>query len=493
MTPADTEATAKPTSGAHTARDELGSPGAGGRGVAGADGNGADGADDGLEPIDEPPELVAETSEGGQELARREGTPADELRREVGAVLRLPEGVAVDPSDIDVERSDDETMIINMGPQHPSTHGVLRLMFELDGETVLRTKPVIGYLHTGMEKTGEELTFVQGATNVTRMDYLSPLSNELVFSMATEALLGVELPPRAEWIRMLMAELNRVSSHLMWMATNGMDLGSTSMMIYGFREREMILAFFEKTTGLRMNHNYIRPGGVAADLPDGWEDDVAIICDTVLPRCDEYDELLTGQPVFRQRTEGVGAISAEEALALSLTGPILRSTGVPWDLRRSMPYLRYDELDFDVIVGTFGDNFDRYSIRLNEIRESVRMIRQILERMPAGDYRVQDKKVTPPPRGRIDESMEALIHHFKVFTEGFRVPEGEVYVAVESPRGELGCYMVADGGPKPYRMHIRGPSFVNLQAIPLMMRGGLVADAVAVCSSIDPVMGEVDR
>jgi NADH-quinone oxidoreductase subunit D len=437
--------------------------------------------------------LLAETSEGSQELFRRSETPPDELRREVGAVLRLPEGVAVDPSQIDIEQSDDETMIINMGPQHPSTHGVLRLMLELDGETVLRTKPVIGYLHTGMEKTAEELTYVQGSTNVTRMDYLAPLHNELVLSLAVEALLGVEMPPRSDWIRMLMVELNRVSSHLMWMATNGMDLGSTSMMIYGFREREMVLAFFEKTTGLRMNHNFIRPGGTAADLPDGWEDDVTVICDTVMDRTNEYDELLTGQPLFRQRSEGVGRVSAEEALALSLTGPVLRSTGVPWDLRRAMPYLRYDEVDFDVIVGTYGDNFDRYSIRLNEIRESVKIIRQIVEKMPAGDYRVQDKKVTPPPRGRIDESMEALIHHFKVFTAGFKVPEGEVYVAVESPRGELGCYLVADGGPKPFRMHIRGPSFVNLQGLPLMMRGGLLADAVAVCSTIDPVMGEVDR
>ncbi len=443
--------------------------------------------------FDLPQGLVAETSEGTQELTRRDQTDPSELRREVGAVLRLPEGVAVDPSDIDIEQTDDETMIINMGPQHPSTHGVLRLMLELDGETVLRTKPVIGYLHTGMEKTGEELTYVQGSTNVTRMDYLAPLHNELVLSLAVEALLGVEMPPRSDWIRMLLVELNRVSSHLMWMATNGMDLGSTSMMIYGFREREMVLAFFEKTTGLRMNHNFIRPGGTAADLPDGWEDDVTVICDTVMARTDEYDELLTGQPLFRQRSEGIGTLSAEEALALSLTGPVLRSTGVPWDLRRSMPYLRYDEVDFDVIVGTYGDNFDRYSIRLNEIRESVKIIRQIVEKMPSGDYRVQDKKVTPPPRGRIDESMEALIHHFKVFTEGFRVPEGEVYVAVESPRGELGCYLVSDGSPKAYRMHIRGPSFVNLQGLPLMMRGGLLADAVAVCSTIDPVMGEVDR
>ncbi len=455
------------------------------------------------EPANPPPDqpgvrrperaAIAETSEGAQELAPRAATRPEELRREVGAVLRIPEGGTIDTGDIDVERTSDETMIINMGPQHPSTHGVLRLMLELDGETVLRTKPVIGYLHTGMEKTGEELTYVQGATNVTRMDYLSPLHNELVFSLATEALLGVEVPDRAVWIRMLMSELNRVSSHLMWMATNGMDLGSTSMMIYGFREREMVLAFFEKTTGLRMNHNYIRPGGVAADLPDGWEDDVTVICDTVMPRLDEYDELLTGQPLFRQRTESIGTISAEEALALSVTGPILRSTGIPWDLRRAMPYLHYDQVDFDVIVGTYGDNFDRYSVRLNELRESIRIIRQVVERMPPGDYRLQDKKVTPPPRARIDESMEALIHHFKVFTEGFKVPEGEVYVAIESPRGELGCYLVSDGSSKPYRMHIRGPSFVNLQSLPVMMRGGLIADAVAVCSSVDPVMGEVDR
>ena len=435
------------------------------------------------------PWSTAETSEGSQELLPASSSAA--LERSVASVLRLPEG-AVDSGQIDIERTD-ETMIINMGPQHPSTHGVLRLMLELEGETVLRTKPVVGYLHTGMEKTGEELTYVQGATNVTRMDYLSPLHNELVFSLATEALLGVELPARAVWIRMLMCELNRVSSHLMWMATNGMDLGSTSMMIYGFRERELVLEFFEKTTGLRMNHNYIRPGGVAADLPDGWEDDIEIICDTVLARTYEYDELLTGQPIFRERTEAVGNITAETAVALSATGPILRSTGVPWDLRRAMPYLAYDQVEFDVIVGTYGDNFDRYSIRLNEIRESIRIIRQVLERMPLGDYRIQDAKVTPPPRRRIDESMEALIHHFKIFTEGFRVPEGEDYVAVESPRGELGCYLVSDGTSKPYRLHIRGPSFVNLQTLAPMLRGGLIADAVAIISSVDPVMGEVDR
>jgi NADH-quinone oxidoreductase subunit D len=437
--------------------------------------------------------LIAETAEGPQEMSARDQTAPVELRREVGAVLRLPESGRGSDGDIDVEVTDDETMIINMGPQHPSTHGVLRLMIELDGETVLRTKPIIGYLHTGMEKTGEELTYVQGCTNVTRMDYLSPLNNELVFSMATEALLGVELPPRAIWIRMLLSEMQRMSSHLMWLATNGMDVGSTTMMIFGFRERELILAFFEKTTGLRMNHNFIRPGGTAADLPDGWEDDVNVICDNVETRLDEYDELITGQPIFRQRMEGVGNITAEEALALSATGPILRSTGVAWDLRRSMPYLAYDQVDFDVIVGTYGDNFDRYACRFNEIRESIKIVRQSLERMPMGDYRVQDKKVTPPPRARIDQSMEALIHHFKIFTEGFKVPEGEVYVAIESPRGELGCYIVSDGSAKPYRMHIRAPSFVNLQSAPVMMHGGLIADAVATISSVDPVMGEVDR
>jgi NADH-quinone oxidoreductase subunit D len=386
-------------------------------------------------------------------------------------------------------------MIINMGPQHPSTHGVLRLMLELEGETVLRTKPIIGYLHTGMEKTAEDLTYLQGPTNVTRMDYASPLFNELVFSMAVETLLGIDedIPPRAQWIRMLMTEMNRVSSNLLFMATNGMDLGAVSMMLYGWREREETLRFLEKVTGLRMNHNYIRPGGVAADLPDGWRDDVLRLCDLIPPRLDEYDVLMTNQPIWRERLQGVGVITAQEAIALGATGPILRSTGVAWDLRRELPYLYYDQVDFDVIVGTYGDTFDRYAIRLQEIREALRIIEQILDLMPQGDYRIQDKKVTPPPRGRIDESMEALIHHFKIFTEGFKVPEGEVYVAVESPRGELGCYLVSDGTSKPYRMHIRGPSFVNLQTLPHMMRGGLIADGVAVISSVDPIMGEVDR
>jgi NADH-quinone oxidoreductase subunit D len=433
----------------------------------------------------------AATSEGAQELAERGGSTAAELLRESGAVLRLSEARVAELAD--QAGAEDETMIINMGPQHPSTHGVLRLMLELEGETVLRTKPIVGYLHTGMEKTGEDLTYLQGPTNVTRMDYAAPLFNELVFSLATEALLGVEVPPRATWIRMLMCELNRISSHFLFLATNGMDLGAVSMILYGWRERDLVLQFFEKTSGLRMNHNYIRPGGVAADLPDGWRDDLLNILSVLPERLAEYDNLMTGQPIWQGRTQGVGVITPEEALALGATGPILRSTGTPWDLRKDMPYLAYDQVEFDVVVGNYGDVFDRYAIRLNEIRESMRIVGQILDRMPAGDYRVQDKKVTPPPRARIDESMEALIHHFKIFTEGFRVPEGEVYAAVESPRGELGCYLVSDGSAKPYRMHIRGPSFVNLQTLPHMLRDGLIADAVAIISSVDPIMGEVDR
>jgi NADH-quinone oxidoreductase subunit D len=439
--------------------------------------------------------ISAGTNEGGQELQSRSELTAKELFREVGSVLRLSESEAAKLAEVQTEAPEDQTMIINMGPQHPSTHGVLRLMLELQGETVLRCKPIIGYLHTGMEKTGEALTYMQGGTNVTRMDYLSPLNNELVFSLAVEKLLGIDgdIPERAVWMRMLLSELNRMSSHLLFLATNGMDIGAVSMMLYGWREREDVLRFFQKVTGLRMNHNFIRPGGVAADLPAGWRDDVLSILENLPSRLEEYDILMTGQPIWRERLQGVGAITAREAMALGATGPILRSTGVAWDLRRDMPYLRYEDVEFDVIVGQYGDAYDRYAIRFNEIRESMKIVYQILDRMPSGDYRIQNKKVTPPPRARIDESMEALIHHFKIFTEGFKVPEGEVYVGIESPRGEIGCYIVSDGSSNPYRMHMRAPSFVNIQALPHMMRGGLVADAVAVISSVDPVLGEVDR
>jgi NADH-quinone oxidoreductase subunit D len=421
--------------------------------------------------------LERQTSEGAQELQPR--TRTQEVVLTGGGMW--PE----DPLD--------DTMIINMGPQHPSTHGVLRLMMELDSEEVLRVKPVIGYLHTGMEKTAEELTYVQGGTNVTRMDYAAPLSNELVYSMAVERLLDIEVTPRATWIRMMLVELNRMSSHLLFQATNGMDIGAVSMMLYGWREREEVLRYLEFVTGLRMNHNFIRPGGVAADLPDGWRERVLELCETVEHGAGEYDELLSENPIWRERTVGIGLITTEECLARSITGPILRSTGFAWDLRKAQPYLAYDEVDFDVVYGTTGDVFDRYRLRLAEIFESIKIVRQCVERMPAGDYRVQDKKLTPPPRARIDESMEALIHHFKLFTEGFKVPAGETYVAIESPRGEIGCYMVSDGSGKPVRMHIRGPSFYNLQSIEPMGTGSLVADAIAIVSSVDPIMGEVDR
>ncbi len=424
------------------------------------------------------------TDEGEQEFSDSESE--DRLADQYGRVID-------DDYVFDDEVADDERMVVNMGPQHPSTHGVLRLQLEMEGEVIRRTKPIIGYLHTGMEKTAEQLTFSQGPTNVTRMDYLAPLHGELAYSLAVERLLDVEVPPRAAAIRILMTELNRVSSHLVALATNGMDIGALSMMIYGFRERESILAFFEKTTGLRMNHNFIRPGGVAADLPPGWKDDVSAILKDMPERMEQYDDLLRNNPIWLARTEGVGVITAEEATAYSITGPALRATGVDWDIRKAFPYSGIDQYEFDVPVGENGDVYDRYRVRVEEMHESLKIVEQVMDSMPKGDYRVGDRKITPPPRARIDESMEALIHHFKLFTEGFKVPAGETYVAVESPRGELGCYLVSDGNATPYRMHTRAPSFYNLQALPIAMGDSLVADTIATIASMDPVMGDVDR
>jgi len=426
---------------------------------------------------------IASTDEGAQKMHLIESE--SRMREQTGTVVH--------DDFVHEEGSEDERMLLNMGPQHPSTHGVLRLQIELDGEIVRRTRPIIGYLHTGMEKTAEVLTFHQGPTNVTRMDYLAPFHNELCFSLAVERLLGIEVPERAQVMRILLTELNRISSHLVAMATNGLDIGAVSMMIYGFREREQILAFFEKTTGLRMNHNFIRPGGLAADLPPGWRQDVREILDTLPGRIAEYDDLLRNNPIWLERTKGVGVISADECRAYAITGPTLRAAGVPWDLRRAFPYSGIETYEFDVPVGENGDVYDRYRLRIEEILQSMKIVEQAMERMPKGDYRIDDRKITPPPRARIDESMEALIHHFKIFTEGFTVPAGETYVAVESPRGELGCYLVSEGGGKPWRMHTRAPSFANLQALPIMMADSLVADTVATIASLDPVMGDVDR
>ncbi len=433
---------------------------------------------------EEPPWLAAATDEGAQELL-----PAD-----VDPRVDTEEGSAV--VDDYLERPDvpaDELQIINMGPQHPSTHGVLRLHLELEGETIRRAKPIIGYLHTGMEKTAETLTYVQGATNVTRMDYLSPFHNELAFALVVEQLLGIEIPERAQAIRILMTELNRVASHLIWVATQGMDVGALSMMLYGWRERERILAFFEKVTGLRMNHNYIRVGGVAADLPDGWEDDVEDILEQVPKGIAEYEELLNENPIFLDRTVGVGVITPAECHAYGVTGPIARASGIEWDLRKAFPYSGIERYEFDVPTGQHGDVYDRYLVRMDEMKQSFRIVRQILDTIPPGDYRSDDRKVTPPPRLRIDQSMEALIHHFKLFTEGFKVPAGEAYQAVESPRGELGMYLVSNGGPKPWRLHVRTPSFAAVQALPAMLADSLIADVVATLASTDPVLGDVDR
>ncbi|MGB9359340.1 MAG: NADH-quinone oxidoreductase subunit D [Acidimicrobiia bacterium] len=433
----------------------------------------------------EEPEWIANaTDEGAQEMLPRDLDPA----------LAVQRGVVVDDDYVEDETIvDDERQIINMGPQHPATHGVLRLHMELEGETIRRVKPIIGYLHTGMEKTAETLPYMSGGTNVTRMDYLSPLNNELCYSLVVEQLLDVDIPPRAQAIRVLMTELNRISSHLIWLATFGMDIGALSMMIYGFRERESVLDFFEKVTGLRMNHNYIRPGGVAADLPPGWEDDVEGIFDIVRAGLDDYQDLLNGNPIFLDRTQGVGVITPAEAQQYGATGPIARAAGVNFDLRKAFPYSGIEQYEFDVPLGKHGDVFDRYLVRTEEIRQSIRIVEQVLETMPAGDYRTDDRKVTPPPRKRIDESMEALIHHFKLFTEGFKVPVGEAYQAVESPRGELGMYLVSNGSAKPWRLHVRTPSFATVQALPVMLTDLIVADVIATLASLDPVLGDVDR
>jgi NADH-quinone oxidoreductase subunit D len=392
-----------------------------------------------------------------------------------------------------VESHDEDHMTINMGPVHPSTHGVLRLLLELDGETVGDCQPIIGYLHTGMEKECEDQSWRAAVTIVTRMDYLAPLSNEQAYSLAVERLLGVEVPPRGRYIRTLMAEMNRLSSHLVWFGTQGLDMGAMSAMFYGFRERELILDFYEMVTGLRMNHGYIIPGGVWEDLPEGWEETVANIVGIIPVRVDEYEELLSENPIFLERTRGVGVITSDEAEAVGASGPIARSTGIDWDLRRDLPYEAYGDVTFEVPLAEEGDVYARYKVRMAEMRESTKIIAQLADRMPGGDYKNMDPKLTPPPRAELNRSMEAVIHHFKLVTQGYTVPAGEAYAAVESPRGELGVYAVSDGGSAPYRLHVRDPSFVNLQSLGPMVAGGLVADLIASIASIDPIMGGVDR
>jgi NADH-quinone oxidoreductase subunit D len=384
-------------------------------------------------------------------------------------------------------------MVINMGPVHPSTHGVLRLLLELSGETVIKCLPLIGYLHTGMEKECEDQTWRAAVVIVTRMDYLAPFFNEQVYSSAVEDLLGIEVPPRAKFIRTMMAELNRVASHLIWFGTQGLDMGAMSAMFYGFRERELFIDFFEMVTGLRMNHGYHIPGGVWEDLPEGWEQAVRNLVKLMPGRLDDYEGLISQNPIFLERTKGIGGMSKQEALALGVTGPLARASGVDWDLRRDMPYEAYGDVSFEVPVETEGDVYARYLVRMREMRESIKIVEQLVDGMPGGPFKVTDPKIMPPPRSELNKSMEAVIHHFKIVTQGYTVPPGESYVATESPRGELGAYLVSDGGSSPYRMHMRDPSFVNMQALSVMARGGLVADLIAIIASLDPIMGGVDR
>jgi NADH-quinone oxidoreductase subunit D len=404
---------------------------------------------------------------------------------------------------------DDERLVLNMGPQHPSTHGVLRLVLELEGETVTDARVVVGYLHTGIEKNTEYRNWTQAVAFLTRADYLSNMFNETVYCMGVEKLLGVTIPDRARLIRVMMMEINRLSSHWVWLATGGMELGALTAMTNGFRARERCLDVFELITGLRMNHAYVRPGGVAQDLPDGAVEKVREWIKEMRDELHGVDKLLQGQPIWVQRLKDVGWIGVEGCVALGITGPLLRAAGLPWDLRKTDPYLGYEEFDFEVPTDDRGDSWARFVVRVAEMWESLKIVEQVLDRLEPGPTMIDDPKIAWPARLSLGpdglgnslehvqkimaSSMESLIHHFKLVTEGFRVPAGQVYTAVESPRGELGAHVVSDGGTRPYRIHFRDPSFINLQAVATLSIGGMVADVIASVASIDPVMGGCDR
>ncbi|MCS7484375.1 NADH-quinone oxidoreductase subunit D [Umezawaea endophytica] len=431
---------------------------------------------------------------------------ADSRQTTEGTVYTVTGG---DWDEVLADAAGDERIVMNLGPQHPSTHGVLRLVLELEGESVTQARSVIGYLHTGIEKNLEYRNWTQGVTFVTRMDYLAPLHNEAAYCMSVEKLLGVEVPQRAQVIRVLLMELNRISSHLVALATGGMELGALTGMTAGFREREEVLHLLEHLTGLRMNHAFIRPGGVAQDLPADAVEKIRSFLKIMDKRLPDYDKLLTGQPIWRNRLAGVGYLPVDACLALGITGPILRSAGLPWDLRKVEPYSGYETYDFDVPTSNAADSFARYLMRVEEIHQSLRLVRQAVDRLEPGPVMVEDAKIAWPAqltigsdgmgnslehvRKIMGQSMESLIHHFKLVTEGFDVPAGQVYVPIESPRGELGYHVVSDGGTRPFRVHVREPSFVNLQSMPAMCEGGMVADVIASVASIDPVMGGCDR
>jgi NADH-quinone oxidoreductase subunit D len=401
----------------------------------------------------------------------------------------IPTVLLVDPK----LREEGDILEVNFGPNHPSTHGVLRLVVELNGERVVGLKAVVGYLHTGFEKNMEQKSWWKAITYPERIDYLSFQINELVFVLAIEKLLEVEPPGKATWMRMLLSELTRIHSHLIWLGTAALELGAISLLWYCFRERDAVLDLFELVTGARMHTRYFQAGGLAEDIPPGFYSECRRFTEIMPARLDEYEALLSSQIIWLERTKGLGLLSSADAIALGQSGPVLRASGVDWDLRRDEPYLAYDQVDFNVPVYPNGDVYDRYKVHLDEMRESTRIVRQCLDGMPEGPWIVDDRKIVLPPRHELHTSMESLIHHFKLVTEGYRVPEGEVYVAVESARGELGCYVVSDGGPKPWRVKFRAPSFVALEATATCMSDALVADLIAIVGSLDTVMGEVDR
>jgi NADH-quinone oxidoreductase subunit D len=391
------------------------------------------------------------------------------------------------------QRAEDRTMILNMGPQHPSTHGVLRLILEIDGETVVRMVPDIGFLHTGIEKTAEAKFYQQVVVLTDRIDYLCPMTNNLCYVLAVEKMLGLEVPPKAQWIRVMLNELQRISSHLVWLGTHALDIGAMTVFLYCFREREELLRIYEMVSGQRMMTSYFRIGGLALDPPLDFFSRVKKFADIFPEKVDEYEGLLTGNRIWIERLKGVAHMSAEDAIAFGATGPTLRASGVDWDLRRDMPYSSYEKFKFKVPVSNDGDVWARYVLRVQEMRESIGVVQQALAGMPEGSIRADAPKVVLPEREKMKTQMEALIYHFKIVTEGFTVPAGEVYQAIESPRGEMGYYVVSDGTTKPYRVHMRSPSYVNLQALSKMCEGRLIADVVAAIGSIDIVLGEIDR
>ncbi len=394
---------------------------------------------------------------------------------------------------VHIDALDDQTMVVNMGPQHPSTHGVLRVVLELDGEIIARATPHIGYVHTGIEKTIEYNTYMKAVTLTDRMDYVSAHINNAAYTLSVEKLLGIEPPPRGQYLRVMLMEIQRIASHLVWLGTHCLDIGAMTIFFYAFQQREKLLDMTEMMSGVRMMPSWIVPGGLRGDAPEGWLERGKEFCDDFPRALSEIEDLLNANPIWRERTQGVGMIAVEDCLALGVGGPTLRAAGVAHDIRRAVPYSSYDQFSFHVPVGQYSDVYDRYRVRIAEMYQSREIIKQCIEHMPTGPFNVEDRKVVPPPRQELDNSMEAVIHHFKLWTEGFHPPVGEAYVPLESPKGEIGFYVVSDGTNRPYRAHMRPPSFMNLQALSKMAEGRLIADVVAIIGSIDIILGEIDR